>query len=520
MNIFNISISAGAITAITMAVNPYWEQITDSVLEHPFVIGLFAPLFFAVVLHILARIGFLQKTVFGGMYQDLITPNHNGERLRLRDKSRLRIMLRNWKQPKPYLQRADEVFALWAGREKWSLEGFDRCWRISLLYPFFVLLLVWIFTSRGQVGVIDVFPRIDETLRRVSFLIFLLLSALMFYVYLIFVKKSAIFNFLINFFDVRNIFISPEKTLTEVFSMLFIVGWLSLFYIPITVFTVISGVFFGVVIGSSFSSYSVVVAIFGAYTDIGVYFIVFSFMFLEFSLVRSIKFYISRQWVGVVLIFFIHVFLYGSASYFFPMFKKKDLLGVINTPVALLFFIGILPLLNGLADWISLNATRKFIADMQMGNKSIAWLYAWDMGIALVLTLAIYGGSLGILHTMQYAGWGVNVREILVDLRDHPWSGQSNWFLALAVTNFIPTFVHIALRISEKTQPHDKQIRIDISTFLKKKGTTAPCATASDIIYILKIQPWLDRITVVGLTLAVIPVFGLGVPWCAGLMLD
>jgi hypothetical protein len=139
--------------------------------------------------------------------------------------------------------------------------------------------------------------------------------------------------------------------------------------------------------------------------------------------------------------------------------------------------------------------------------------------VALLLTVFVYGTMLGILLMMQGAGWDVDVKGILTELRNHPWSGQSTWLLTLAVTNFIPTLVHMVLWLSDGLQSRDDEAREDIAQFLKSDGKDAPLQIAPTIIYVLSIQKWLERAMVLSLTLAPIPLFAICVPWAAGQML-
>lgn len=534
----NVIINTGIAGLLVYLGRLYQDVVLDWIIENPWLVALCFPLLLSIVVHILAKMGLLQTSIFGAMYKDLSKdlPTGASQRKRLlpRDEAHLRTILENRKKPHPYLERADNILALWVGREKWSLEGFDRCWRIAFLYPLAVLLLVWAFTNKVQIGTTDVLPQTHEAWRRWIVVITIAFSSAWVYGGVSLTKKldivrhyldnkgriGKILSKLSNLWLDNLLFIFCLIGATTLVVTGSVIGSTTDFVIATFGFTV---AFVGAVAGSFTFVGSVTGIIAGAISFAINSAIGFVIAFIAILIILGQFIMISRlnktQWVYIGAIFIFYFIVYGSTVYWLPQLTSTKELDVKNLPFIFLFFLGILPLLNGLADWISLNATRKFIEDMQGSNKAIAWLYAWDIGIAFILTLLIYGGSLGILHAMQYAGWGVDVRAILVDLRDHPWGGQSNWFLALAITNFVPTIVHIALRISDKTKPLDNELCEDIGEFLKSNGNNATTQIASTIIYILKIQPWLDRITIVGLTLALIPLFGLGVPWCAGKLL-
>ena len=191
-------------------------------------------------------------------------------------------------------------------------------------------------------------------------------------------------------------------------------------------------------------------------------------------------------------------------------------------PFVLLMFLGLLPLLNAVSDWVSINATRAFIARMQAGasHGEVGRLYFYDFAIALALTLIVYAAALAVIWMMQRFGWQVDVKSVLIELRDNPWSGQSTWLLTLAVTNFIPTLIHVALWMFGSVQSRDADTRADIEQFLRDGGGSAPRQIAPTIVSMLRIQPWLERAMVLSLTLALFPLFAICVPWAADWLLQ
>ena len=193
-----------------------------------------------------------------------------------------------------------------------------------------------------------------------------------------------------------------------------------------------------------------------------------------------------------------------------------------STPFISLFFLGLLPLLNAVSDWVSINATRVFIARMQAGASrgEVGRLYFYDVAIALALTLIVYAAALAVIWMMQRFGWQVDVKSVLVELRDNPWSGQSTWLLTLAITNFIPTLAHVALWMFGSVQPRDDETRSHIEQFLRDGGSSALRQIAPTIVSMLRIQPWLERAMVLSLTLALIPLFAICVPAAADWLLQ
>ena len=128
----------------------------------PAALVFFLPLFLTFAAWVLERLGLLQR-IYGTLYKDLTDSQiSSGKHLSDKDKLRLQQTLERWKAPMPHLARADSVLALWGGKERWSLEGFARCWAVALIYPLAVLLLVWVIWNNGQLGAATIIPAEDD----------------------------------------------------------------------------------------------------------------------------------------------------------------------------------------------------------------------------------------------------------------------------------------------------------------------------------------------------------------------
>ena len=527
----------------------------------PVAAWLFVPLALTLIAATAARFGFLQK-LFGDLYKQL-TDSHNqtGKRLKDRDEQRLRHMLQGWKSPMPYLKRADGWLALWSGRERWSLAGFDRCWLIALVYPIAVLLLVWALTNNGRLGAATVLPSVNEDWRRWAAVLAISVSCAVTFCGALLSRRVAHLRRRLmpsGRFGARWMQLSDAELGDVVFAVALAGASIGGIAIAITGvgaresiwFFAIGGSFAGafVATGAITAAQAIAAAAAGAII-VGSGVSLISPVTTDASRLSSVlagsaalmwlfcardertrAYFVTHATPNVLrvcAIVTIYATLFAATIVLLPQFPhwdialRKNALSVRSAAFVLLTLIGVFPLLNAISDWVSLNATRTFIARMQTGATRgvVARLYVWDIAVALLLTLFVYGTTIGILLTMQRAGWEVDVKSILAELRDNPWSGQSTWLLALAVTNFIPTLVHMVLWLSDGLQSRDAETREDIEQFLRSGGKDAALQIAPTIIYVLRIQKWLERAMVLSLTLALIPLFAICVPWAAGQML-
>lgn len=119
---------------------------------------------------------------------------------------------------------------------------------------------------------------------------------------------------------------------------------------------------------------------------------------------------------------------------------------------ALLFFLGFLPWLNAGFDFVSVGVTQGLLRRYQNSSTSGWWWMLFiDIGVAIGLTLLLYIAVLGALAAMKALGWGVDHSELLAILKEpdnltlnHP----SLWLWLLALTNVLPTLLHMFLTLS------------------------------------------------------------------------
>lgn len=210
-------------------------------------------------------------------------------------------------------------------------------------------------------------------------------------------------------------------------------------------------------------------------------------------------------------------------------------LEVSSAPSNALLFLCLFPLLNGLSDWVSINITRslaRYRRANRQGGLSGWGFHALDLGSALLLTLLLYGLILALLWLMGQWGWPVKLRDIVAELQRDPWAGTSQWLLLMAVTNLIPTLVHVGLWLTGAVRSKDASLLSNLgeavakvklskesNAVIHKDDHVVSQGAALLFVYVLKIQPWLERYTVLSLVIFAVALMALAVPGAAGLLL-
>lgn len=119
---------------------------------------------------------------------------------------------------------------------------------------------------------------------------------------------------------------------------------------------------------------------------------------------------------------------------------------------ALLVFLSLLPALNGLADWLSLSASRALFNRLANGRAAF-WLSAafalLDLILAalfLFLVSVLCVGGVGLaewLHARGGAAPLIDARAIVDSIRDAPAAARNWWVYLMLGTTLVPTLIHL-----------------------------------------------------------------------------
>ena len=110
-----------------------------------------------------------------------------------------------------------------------------------------------------------------------------------------------------------------------------------------------------------------------------------------------------------------------------------------------ILFAGVVPLYSGILDYLSVATTRTFISAYLRG--SLTWVRFWvlDLGAAISLMVLTCAGTLQILFLMKGLGWQVDASAMATQFVRDPWGAQTLWVTLSAVTNLLPTLLHLTL---------------------------------------------------------------------------
>lgn len=528
------------------------------------------PFLISMALVLLSKLGLLQRFLFGTVYKDF----QSGRPLTT-DLELVRARLGKWRTGShPSLQWADAALERWGG-PIWTGEGLWRCIGVAVVYPLLVLWLVWALTGSGSLGTAVVLPVDVPALQRWGVVAtFIVTLALMVLGCSLILNREGTLRHLDNGPQLTR---TLATLLTSIPSTASALVGLSAFLLPCVGTFVIVFFFIGVTVtslaisaavagASSIASVLVLTVTrtgIGA-TALGLFLLLPLSIALSLSLSLSaievgitggalavgvigavafvsqnskLKLALQRRWFAISTV--LALFLITSAvTSLLPMLPhlgvpmKSYALQPSSSSFFILLFFGFAPLLNGLSDWLSINITRsllqRYCEQARRGSVSGWQFHALDIGSALVLTVILYAVIVGVLLFMQRAGWQVDVRDMMLALKTNPWTGSAQWLLLMALANLLPTLFHLGLWLTAAAWSRDVKTHTNLSEVMAQMTRdrlagarpAQPALLPGDgatqmFVYVLKIQPWLDRLVVFGLIVLSVVGFTALVPACA-----
>lgn len=144
---------------------------------------------------------------------------------------------------------------------------------------------------------------------------------------------------------------------------------------------------------------------------------------------------------------FLILSLVSAAPFWLPQLAdvKKNWTMADEPSFPFLFFLGWLPFLNGVFDFLSVSLTQYFLKRMQEQRWTLLW-WLVDVVTALLLVFGLYALVLGLVSALQWLGWGVDAKTVVRQFLHDPAS--SLWLLLLALTNILPTLLHWGLGLA------------------------------------------------------------------------
>ncbi len=372
------------------------------------------------------------------------------------------------------LDWAETWFSRHLGSEIWTYTGFNKLLILALIYPLAFLLLTWLLTDAGQIGPLTVMPSFGRDtigfLKRLVVIMLIPLPALP----VVWILKYR-----------RQWMPEPGRIVGLFVYCAFLVLILVLTVLSITFFQTIdawsnAGAIIGVglvlsmmvaillaqmvaandtkndeyrvamlpvgviVTASTFATLggigsSIVIAA-GTLSE---FFVMLSlFRWLATRPIRKLGDHLKAVCIVLILLT-LHLLL---VVVFLPTLTITPTEVVASsTSFALILFFGLLPLSNAIFDWISIGATRHFLRKISAGSNWTVGLITVDVMLALLLTAGLFILVLSILKIMQISGWGVDAAMMVTQFRANPLDPQVSWIAMLALTNMLPTLVHLVI---------------------------------------------------------------------------
>lgn len=106
-----------------------------------------------------------------------------------------------------------------------------------------------------------------------------------------------------------------------------------------------------------------------------------------------------------------------------------------------------MPILNAIFDWFSVSVTQYFLNKYHFHNWSLVFLVFADVLSALVLVALLFAILLAAIVMMNNWGWEIHATQWLKDFVDDPWTPSSLWIFLMAITNLLPTLIHVFLAL-------------------------------------------------------------------------
>lgn len=376
------------------------------------------------------------------------------------------------------VKAAQNLFERFWGTSLLGFSAFNTSLLIALIYPIVVLLMVWVVTGAGAVGGSQILPELTPLRRAGMGLLFLAFPFGCLYI------ANYLPLGLIRTFQTLRRFRGKNDSSNEAgqgaaygFAVIVAVTFAGAFAVGVSVTNPGAGRFaIAFMLGSVFSFLGALIgtvaskgssrgvgaaagifalagAVIVAREDVGAFVVALvcvmsvtalaGYHYLELRCAKTT----SRRGFICVCLAALALLMPGLlAVVWFPDFSKPDILSARRHVFLVLFFFNLAPLLNALSDWLSLAATRWFLARYQQKPSTGTWVVylVLDVSLALLLTGLLYTALMAVLEAMQHSGWGVDAEAIRAAFLADPWNPAVSWLTWMGISNFLPTLLHLA----------------------------------------------------------------------------
>lgn len=333
-------------------------------------------------------------------------------------------------------------------------KSYEFCIRLALFYPLIFLIISWVLGGSGNLGEITFLGDDVPILSRSIYFLGIILMTILLYRFKCTSNIEVIVfyeSFLLVFF------MSSVATFVVVVDGIFSGRYLGVF--------VYSFVFFSVF------SVSFILAVSRLLSE-GTTLIIGTTVSITISLMFSNYIYVILMiWPAIYFIEYFYKHYNRGEKWFWFLFCSFLLIYSVLIIVTILFnldsvsdnkyvvlplFLGVLPVINSLLDWVSLGFTRAFLLKLYKGVDSLAYtvlLAIADLVLAVVFLLVLVANTVLIISLVNLLSVAVSDRVVLEldTIFRNLYNGsdwQDNlWIHAMMLSTLIPTFLHFVITL-------------------------------------------------------------------------
>lgn len=396
--------------------------------------------------------------------------NHNRV---LRDSSSLNIEVSGrWLRS---MQEAERTLDQWMGRRTWSFQSFNKVLLLAMCYPVLSMLLVWWWTGVGQFGTMSILGSLGSGptgwILRSTLIAAILICTLL-------IWKSDWTKLIAMRIETRWWEQKSERGYIAVrlSSTLCLFAAINFNSPGILILLILA---FTAMVAFSASTVGSRETVLSTGISIGLYLAVLVVATAVSELARF-RFAATPLAAGLLgLVFGYTLFLYSFPSNRNRAFTNRPLthptlwLGAclcaltviastipawtseheqikflfLNSHIIWLFYLGWMPFVNALFDYISLGITRELLRKM---TRSFAWMWGGvllDLAAGVFLTLGLLWMTFQVIHFLQWCGWPVDAETIRYTFISDPFDPKVSWLPLFAVSNLLPTIWHVGMSI-------------------------------------------------------------------------
>ena len=324
--------------------------------------------------------------------------------------------------------------------------------RLALIYPFLFVLCYWLVTSNSvEIGTLKVFNEDVSFIERLG--VVLGLSLIAYSLQLHRQSERQFFKALLSWvalcipYVAFDLFLVAGESIAGIAILIALTGtsvFLSPFAFTWSLLT--AGFIVALLAKNGFRNFLEIV--------LDPYYLIPYAVIIVFSI--GIEFINNFARKNIQIISYWFLYFIGIMSYLFAIVYWIGSLEVVQVDVlAILVFLGVLPLVNSPLDWISFGVTRtllyNIVDEVHSTTKSIIWSFA-DIIIALLLLIGIISFSTITISFSNYLvqlhnfhGPIIDLNIVFKDLKTNTFDDRYIWMYLMFLSTVLPTLIHLIL---------------------------------------------------------------------------